>query len=110
MANGIKKTMISIKGQEDKVPVFKIPAGISGATADVKAALEKIQNKIEDNEDYGTQVRDKMENYFNTGETDDTEVEDYIATTTIRDFEEKNYYGEVQPQAEGMTNLFDNQY
>ncbi len=96
--NGIKTVMIEIDGK--KVPMMRIPMGISGLTPETKHALEKIQNKsdaIDADERQSIKLKNKIEYYYNTGDINcDSDVEEHLTRASSPDME--------------FEDLFDNRY
>ena len=73
----IKKSTVVFRGK--KVPLYKIPTGMSGMTPDTKKAVEFNErlNDVTEDKAKGVPV-EEIEDYYNSGDVTSSEVTDYI--------------------------------
>ena len=87
----IEKSFVIIDGK--KVPYYKVPPGMSGLTAEVKADLELKDSTALDAEDFeqvdrDPQLEEEIERYLSAGNIDDYQAENYFRADASNEFED----------------------
>ncbi|MDD3412546.1 MAG: hypothetical protein PHY47_00955 [Lachnospiraceae bacterium] len=86
----IEKTFVVIDGK--KIPYYRVPPGVSGLTAEVKADLEIKDASAFDADDFETlerdpQLEEEIEGYLSAGNMDDYYAENYFVPDSSKEFE-----------------------